>query len=320
MLTAMDRVTDARPGNETYGMVMFNKRITEDRIAELKSLGCRVLGFHPHYTMKVAVPADRILDVSTLDFVRWIGVPRDWQKVHPSLRTATADKTPNDSQDMYISVYESDMNENSTIERFGNFMRVTPDQPEGFADESVGDMRAKRYQSNGWMHQHLETLGLTIREYRPDIDVFVVSGPVSSIEAIVAQDYVQFVEEVPQDEMHLAPFHDESIPMVSGDQTRVSYDGSTNSVAQVGIVDSGVETAHSDIDIFGWGWNCTTETSPWDDIANGGTATVPTSWAPFSAMATRKRITLAWRRGWPLGAPTSRSLTTDASPTPARIR
>ncbi len=270
MLTVQDRITDARPGNETYGMVMFQKRITEERIAQLKQMDCRILGFHPHYTLKVAIPMDRILDVSTLDFVRWVGTPRDWQKVHPSLRSATAGKASNELQDMYISVYESDMNENSTVERFGTYQSITPDHPEGFVDESEGDLRSKRFQSNGWMHQHLESLGLIIREYRPDIDVFVVSAPVASIEAIVAQDYVQFVEEVPHDEMHAAPVHDESIPMVAGDQTRINYDGSTNSVAHVGIVDSGVETAHTDINVFGRGWNCTTESSPWDDNANGG--------------------------------------------------
>ncbi|MDF1838113.1 MAG: S8 family peptidase [Planctomycetota bacterium] len=260
---------DARPGNETYAMVMFQKRITDQRLEELKAMDCRILGFHPHYTIRVAIPVDRVLDVSTMDFVRWVGAPRTWQKVHPAMRGEVKGMSQVAPLDMYVSVFESDMNENSVAERFGSVSGVTPESSEPFMYEGT-DARSIRHHSNGWMHQQLESMGMQVHEYRPDIDTFVVTGTVASVAAMTELDFVQFVEPVPVKEMFSAPMHDESIPMIMADETRSQYDGSTSSVAQVGIVDSGVETAHTDIDIFGWGWNCTTEAAAWDDISNGG--------------------------------------------------
>ncbi len=260
---------DARPGNDTYAMVMFQKRITDERLETLKQLDCRILGFHPHYTIRVAIPVDRLLEVSTLDFVRWVGAPRTWQKVHPAMRGEVKGMEQSAPLDMYVSVFESDLNEDSVRERFGSVWKVTPENEEGTLYEET-DARASRYHSNGWMHQRLESMGLQIHEYRPDIDTFVVTGAVATIQELTALDFVQFVEPIPVDELHAKPVHDESIPMIMADETRANYDGSVNSIAQVGLVDSGVETAHTDIAISGWGWNCTTQTSAWDDIANSG--------------------------------------------------
>lgn len=261
---------DARPGNETYGMVMFQKRITEKRLDELKAMDCRVLGFHPHYTVRVAIPVDRLLDVSTLDFVRWVGAPRTWQKIHPALRSEVEGLAQNAPMDMYVSVFESDMNENSIEERFGAVWKVTPESEKGTLYEET-DARPVRYQSNGWMQQRLETMGLQIHEYRKDIDTFVVTGTVSNIEELVKQDFIQFVEPIPTNELHsAAAVHDESIPMIMADETRATYDGSNASIAQVGLVDSGVETSHTDIDVFGWGWDCTGNSDAWSDSENSG--------------------------------------------------
>ena len=56
---AAGRLTGGRPDETTYAFVMFSKRITTERRAALEDLGCRVLGFHPHYTMRVAVPVGK---------------------------------------------------------------------------------------------------------------------------------------------------------------------------------------------------------------------------------------------------------------------
>ncbi|MCA9002276.1 MAG: S8 family serine peptidase, partial [Planctomycetes bacterium] len=268
-LLAIQGFNDTRPDNATYAMVMFQKRITEDRLDALRSMNCRILGFHPHYTIKVAIPTNRLLDVSTLDFVRWVGAPRTWQKIHPALQGEIQGKNATDALDMYVTVYETDMNKDSVEERFGSMWQVTPEDKKGHLYEEI-DARPSRFHSNGWMHRKLEEMGLELREFRPDIFTFVATGKVSDIEALTQLDFVQFVEPVPQRELHSSAIHDESIPMIMGDETRAYYDGSSSSLAQAGIVDSGVETAHSDLNPYGWGWNCTTESSPWDDIANGG--------------------------------------------------
>ncbi|HPF14345.1 MAG TPA: S8 family serine peptidase, partial [Planctomycetota bacterium] len=265
-------ITDGRPGQETYAMVMFQKRITPERLEILQAMGCRTLGFHPHYTIKVAVPTDRVLDVSVLDFVRWVGAPRTWQKVHTALSVDLDKLTDTDPVDVYISVFESDMGPDSTATPFGSFAGVAPNREGEFAYEGKGDPRSKIVQSNGWMQLALEAQGVTIHEYRPDIDTFRATIPAGLVPELCKLDFVQFLEPVPEDMTFASPFHDESIPMVNGDYPRGTYDGSFNSRAQVGLVDSGVEFSHQDISgIFGWGWNCTTEASAWDDIENGGT-------------------------------------------------
>lgn len=263
---------DQRPDNATYAMVMFQKRITDERLAELQRLGCRVLGFHPHYTIKVAVPANRILDVSTLDFVRWIGAPRTWQKIHPAMRYAVQELAEDQPLDFYVNLFESDWNENSQIEYFGVGTSIDPEGNQ-ISDNETPENRLKRWHANGWQQQHLESLGLVVHEYRPDINAFLVTAAPSLVETVAALDFVQFVEPKPTDSLTSAPgpFHDESIPMVGGDYPRDTYDGSTSSIAVVGLVDSGVEHDHFDLNhTWGYAWNCTTEASPWDDLENGG--------------------------------------------------
>ena len=46
---------DGRPEDVTWAFVMFEKRITDARLDALRAAGARVLEFHPHYTMKVAL-------------------------------------------------------------------------------------------------------------------------------------------------------------------------------------------------------------------------------------------------------------------------
>ncbi len=262
--------TDLRPTNHTYGMVMFQKRITEERLNTLKGMGCRVLEFHPHYAVKVAIPENRILDVSTLDFVRWVGQPREWQKIHTALSVDLEDLADNDAIEIYLSVFESDLNEDSTFTPFGSVTHIGPGIEGEIAYEGEDDPRSKIVQSNGWMQQALEARGVTIHEYRPDIHTFRATITKAQLADLTPLDFVQFIEPVPTDGVFATPIHDESIPMVFGDVTRASWDGSANSRASVGIVDSGVENAHQDISgIFGWGWNCTTETSAWNDTENG---------------------------------------------------
>ncbi|MCB9908625.1 MAG: S8 family serine peptidase, partial [Planctomycetes bacterium] len=248
------------------------KRITPERLEILKAMGCRPLGFHPHYTIKVAVPTDRVLDVSMLDFVRWIGAPRTWQKVHTALRVDLGKLADSDPVDVYISVFESDMGPDSTFTPVGSVTVTAPDREAPIPYEGPDDPRSKIVQSNGWMQLALEAQGVTIHEYRPDIDTFRATIPAGLVPELCQLDFVQFLEPVPEDTTFASPVHDESIPMVNGDFPRATYDGSWNARAQVGIVDSGVYIYHQDIfGISGLGWNCTTESSAWQDTDDSGT-------------------------------------------------
>lgn len=256
---------DARPDAVTYGFVMFSKRITPERITELEELGVRVLGFHPHYAMRVALPVDSLGAVSTLDFVRWVGAARSEQKLHPALE-AELQKTPaGEKVRLYVSVFESDMNEASAFTEIGRVDVMGPTPVAGQAD----NRRTRIWQSNGWMHAALEESGAEVVAYAPGLDTFQVLVDRALIEDLSNRDFVQFIEPTPDAAVNAVP-HDESRAMIASDRVVPNWDGGTNQVAIVGVVDSGIENAHSDLSIWGVGWNCTTESAAWDDIANGG--------------------------------------------------
>ena len=44
--------------------------------------------------------------------------------------------------------------------------------------------------------------------------------------------------------------------MIMSDRLRLTSDGGTTQTVVMGLVDSGLENAHDDLGIFGWGWNC----------------------------------------------------------------
>lgn len=271
---------DARPSADTYGFVMFSKRITKARVAALEAAGCRTLGFHPHYTVKVAIPADRIGDVSVLDFVRWVGVARTSQKLHPAMEDATKDAKAAGTMRLYVSVFEGDSMEFAEATPFG---RVEARNPNG-TEEGPEDALSVRWHSNGWMQSAIEELGGTVNAYAPNQATFQVDIAPELVDALLARDFVQFVEPVPVAALHAGPVagpaagplagpilapHDESRAMIGSDRIRLGGNGGTNQRTVIGVVDSGIETAHTDINIFAAGWNCTTESSPWDDIGNG---------------------------------------------------
>ncbi|MEM1452671.1 MAG: S8 family serine peptidase [Planctomycetota bacterium] len=258
---------DLRNEAVTYGFVMFSKRITPNRLAVLEDMGIRVLGFHPHYTMRAAIPTDRVGDVSVLDFVRWVGVARAQQKVHPATAGEIAELASGERAQLYVSVFESDLNDASTSMVVGAASTVDGDGIVRSGDNAGNVV----WQSNGWMHYALQELGAEIVSYAPRQNAFQALVDPARIEDIIARDFVQFVEPVPTAETTMAPVpHDESTAMIMSDSVRGQLDGGTNQVAIVGVVDSGIEVSHQDLGIWGVGWNCTTQTSPWDDIDNGG--------------------------------------------------
>ena len=242
---------------------MFSKRITQERRDALTRMGCRILGFHPHYTLKVAVPSKAIGDVSVLEFVRWVGVARASQKLHPATQ-AYMDRDGGRTR-LYVSVFEGDDMSAAEEIPFGTASTVNPGSPE----VDMPDARSIRIRSNGWMQRELERQGLEVVSYTPRQNAFLVEADEAHLEPLTGLDFVQFIEPVPDAVLDAAP-HDETRAMVMSDRLRLTSDGGTSQTVVMGIVDSGVETDHADLNINGVGWNCTSTASPWDDSDNGG--------------------------------------------------
>ncbi len=231
--------SDDRPEPRTYAYVMFERRITAERQAALEEAGARVLGFHPHYTLKVALEPQAIDSVAALDFVRWIGAPRSLQKLHPELVARASRARDGELLELYINVYESDLNESSTSRRIGTGGAgnaggvVLPKGPD--------DVGVEVWQSNGWQQRALEGLGVEVLEYVDRIRAFRARAAPVALESLIALDFVQFVES----DLRPKLFHDESTPLIQADYTRAFYDGGTNSAAVAGVIDSGTDFQHS---------------------------------------------------------------------------
>jgi hypothetical protein len=226
---ALPSYADGRPEALTYGFAMFQQRITSDRIARLEALGVRVLGFHPHYSMKVAVPTSAIDDVASDPSIRWLGVPRTWQKIHPALTQAIAVTDPNKPIDVWIDLFDSDLCAQS--QHVMDSGAVSAD-PSGAA--KAGEPQPLKYVwvSNGWMQHQLESLGVEVLDYSERIQAHRCRILPAALESVAALDFVQFIElNAPKQ-----PMHDESMPMINADDVRLFYDGNTNSRAVGGIV------------------------------------------------------------------------------------
>jgi hypothetical protein len=258
---------DGRPAPTSYAFVMFARRITAARLATLEALGCRVLGRHPHYTVKVALPPERIDAVAALDFVRWIGAPRATQKVHPSL-ARRVDATPaGETVEMYVSVYESDLNPESTREVVAMPIETGPG-----VEPAEGDPRhaATALRSDGWQHRALEAAGCEVGVYDDGRRTFRVRAPGAALEGLVALDFVQFVEEVPVSRTH----HDDSTSMIMADSARWYANGNSYFPVTVGELDTGISTSHWDLafHLNGVGWDVSgSGAGPWVDTCGHGT-------------------------------------------------
>lgn len=257
---------DMRPEPVVYGFCMFSKRITPRRIARLEELGVKNLGFHPHYTLRVAMPPEAIPSLANLDFVRWVGVARDWQKVHPALDHEYAKWDATTKVATFINVFEDDRHASSTSVISGQASLVDGENGVLPAPEEVRGARV--WTSNGWQQKALEQRGVVVGEFIPGVNAFRAEMTWQTMQNLLDLDFVQFVELEPIDRLN----HDESVPMIAGDGVRAAFDGDTTEHAIIGEIDSGVDVGHSMLNhVFGVGWDhSTNSTGTWNDICAHG--------------------------------------------------
>lgn len=249
--------SDGRPMETTYGFVMFEKKITVARIAELESLGARVLGFHPHHALKVALHPAALSAVSGHDAVRWIGAPRPWQKRHPVLDSVIETTQNGTPIDVYINVYESDLCDASTSKPVGTMVQGDPGGVVLAVDRE--DMLPREFMSHGWQQHALEDLGVEVLGWEESVNAFRARLLPDALDPVLERDFVLFVDPILPSRLD----HDESMAMVSADHTRVAYDGGTNLAALGGQIDSGLDYAHQGLSSFyWWGWNMSTSSNP----------------------------------------------------------
>ncbi len=255
---------DGRPAGASYAFVMFSRRMTDERLEVLEELGARVLERHPHYTLKVVFDATRLEELAGLDFVRWIGVAKSWQKLHPALVRSLAAVRDGGRAELYINLFDSDLCEQSSSHPV-----AAASFRAGANVVKVPGLEALRWMSNGWQQRALEELGVEVLEYVDSIRAFRARVAPASIEQLVGLDFVQFLEPAAPSEPHA--LHDQSMPMVNADIMRNQFNGAWNQYCVVGYADSGF-FGHSDLlHTLGLGWDFSSDGNPWIDNCGHGT-------------------------------------------------
>jgi hypothetical protein len=233
---------DGRPTQETYAFAMFQKRITPQRIAELEALGARVLSFHPHYCLKIALPPIAIDQIAAHPALRWLGVQTPLQKLHPRL-AGHLQTGGGAASSVYINVFDSDLNPSSMSRPIGV---VEEGGPNGIA-AVPGGAQAQEWISNGWQQRALEQLGVTLLSWHEEIHAFRAQISASQLEALTAP-----TSRSSSDRMVRASCTTTVDAESAMDRTRFSYNGATNSVVVAGEVDSGMDYSHNGLDSYYW--------------------------------------------------------------------
>jgi hypothetical protein len=254
---------DGRPEARTYAFVMFSKRMTEERVRELESLGAKVIEFHPFYTLKVSFDPARIDQLASLDFVRWIGAVKTWQKLHPDLSARLGETQAGETIAVHINVFESDLCADSTRVLVAPAMESDPD---GVTKRGNPEADAYDTFANGWQHKALAELGVEVGAWTESIRAFEALVPRERFEELLALDFVQFVDLSNEADYD----HDEAMPMSNADRVRASYDGGTSGNCQAGFIDSGYYSPHTALDAWVVGWDYSGNGNPFDDTNGHG--------------------------------------------------
>jgi len=244
----------------TYGYVMFQGRITDQKMDRVRSLGVRLLRYHPNNAWAARIPVDQIVPLSELPEVRWIGLARAEQKLHPVLRwglmTGALARTgiePAGAIPVHVNLFESDLGDASVKVVIAETMVVDAGRP-----ERRGDPRHDgwTWRTNGRVQAELERLGVVVLEYEEAIEAYRALATPQAISLLAGRDWVSFLEWAPQNEAA----HDWSVPQVAQDFFRETLRVTTQTV---GVIDSGFAltdargpgTGHVDLNKWAWGWD-----------------------------------------------------------------
>lgn len=219
----------ADPTGFTYGYVMLRGRMAdENKVAVLKKLGVHILGAHTYQSYIAKIPLERLPQLGALPFVHWIGHARPDQKLEPRLLKDLQDQAAEHRYQVDISVFESDLGPASVRETIGR---------NGGSGDAL--MTSLEYViPNGPMQKALEKLGFEFEHYTDVGNTVIFEGRATGPQILEMRklDFVSYIEE--KQIHHLN--HDQTVPMISQDRVRGSFDGNP---VTLGIIDTGVSNA-----------------------------------------------------------------------------
>lgn len=247
-------VEGARAGERdevTFAYVMFEGRITQEKLDDLRQLGVEPLHYHPNNSYAVRIPVKVVLAVSQLPYVHWVGFAQPVQKLHPALAQAMTQAVGPEGLPIWVNLFESDLGPASERRLIAPPELTDPRGAIRLGNPSEGSWR---WETHGRMQAILEERGLHIEGYVDEIHAYEARADVETILQLVELDTVAFVEWRPESKA----FHDRVIPQLGQDYYRESYRATTETV---GVIDSGFHLAnggyngHVDLSKAAVGWN-----------------------------------------------------------------
>jgi serine protease AprX len=238
-LLAQQRAQSFNPASGTtrpsvYAMILFNERLTPGMREQMEAAGIQFYSFYPYAAYQARIPVDVLARLEATDAVRWVGMPEPIQKLDPEL-IPLMQKGGRERVLLYINLFGPD------------------------ADGSIAAT--------------LRAAGISVYQYHPDLHFYYAEGDAQAIWNALSMDSVLFIEPVPLS----TPAHTESQTSINADRLwGTQYDGRPRDGRQIkiGVMDSGMNTAHQDFaNLSGgmFGYNRTTEQNWWNDLNGHGT-------------------------------------------------
>jgi hypothetical protein len=242
--------------NFAFGYVMFQGRITDAKLEQVRRLGVTLFRYHPNNCYGARIPTDQVVALSELEAVHWVGVARSEQKIHPVLlqglqRGGLRNLTAAGEVPVFVNLFQSELNERSV--RVSELPPTEADQ-HGEAKPGAAEAATYSWKTNGRFESELERLGLRIVRYWEQIDAYEGLARPGVINELVQRDWVSFVEWSPPIEAG----HDRHVPQMGQDYFR---EAEPVTVQTVGVIDSGFHLAnggfggHQDLNKWAVGWN-----------------------------------------------------------------
>ncbi|MBL8898360.1 MAG: S8 family serine peptidase, partial [Planctomycetes bacterium] len=248
---------------QTWAFVMIEGRDTAEKRDRIASLGVKLLRYHPNNCYSARIPLDRLIELSEMPEVHWVGYPRTSQKMHFNLRAGIEQGWLWGEIPVWVNLYESDLGPASV--KVAGPMPVEA-EPGGILRDGNPEAAGYEWQTNSALLEQLKQLGFKPKRYYENIDAYEGTVDISRIDRIALLEKVQHVEWSPL----LEAGHDRHIPQVGQDYQRESTRVLSNTI---GIADSGfAQQLHIDIGVWGVGWSYWTGGcgSVWCDEAGEG--------------------------------------------------